>query len=176
VDRGIGSWVTRRAALDGDDVALIEGGTRTTWAEFEERTNRLGHALMTLGVRRGDRIAVLMFNSVTFMETVFAVAKLGAIVVPVNFRLQGPEVAYILADAGADVLVHHDALAVVARTATADPAVRVRHRIEVVAPASATSTSWPRRRRTRSTWTSIRPSPTASCTPPGRPGGPRAPC
>jgi fatty-acyl-CoA synthase len=137
VDRGIGSWVTRRAALDGDDVALIEGGTRTTWAEFEERTNRLGHALMTLGVRRGDRIAVLMFNSVTFMETVFAVAKLGAIVVPVNFRLQGPEVAYILADAGADVLVHHDALAVVARTATADPAVRVRHRIEVVAPAGA---------------------------------------
>ena len=134
MDRGIGSWVTRRAALDGGRVALVEGTTETTFAQFEARTNRLARALLDLGVRRGDRVAVLLLNSVAFMEVVFATAKLGAIVVPINHRLQAPEVGYILADAGADVFVHHPTLAATARVALDEPGVRVRHRVVVASP------------------------------------------
>jgi fatty-acyl-CoA synthase len=126
MDRGIGSWVTRRAELGGDAVALEEAGRQVTYTEFDRRTNQLARALLDLGVRRGDRVAVLLLNSITFMEAVLATAKLGAVLVPINFRLQGPEVGYLLADAGADVFLYHDALAPVARAALGEPGVRVR--------------------------------------------------
>ena len=121
MDRGIGSWVSRHADATPQRVALVEGTTELTWAAFEERTNRLARALLGLGVRRGDRVGVLLANSVAFMEATFAIAKLGAIMVPVNTRLGAPEVGYILADAGADVLISHDVLGVVA-AGCADPA------------------------------------------------------
>jgi fatty-acyl-CoA synthase len=138
MDRGIGSWVRRRAFVDGARVAFVEGTREVTYAEFDEATNRLGRGLIDLGVRRGDRIGVLLANSVAFMEVTFAAARLGAIVVPVNFRLQGPEVGFLLADAGADVLVHHDSFPA-ARAALAEPGVRVRHRLVVAAPGQATA-------------------------------------
>ena len=129
MDRGIGSWVTGRASLDGDRVALVEGSTELTYEAFERRTNQLARALLGLGVRRGDRVGVLLLNSVAFMEVVFATAKLGAIVVPINYRLQAPEIGYILSDAGIDVFAYHPTLAGVARGALAEPGVRVRHRV-----------------------------------------------
>ncbi|MCU4182842.1 long-chain fatty acid--CoA ligase [Acidiferrimicrobium sp. IK] len=129
MDRGIGSWVTKRAWNDGDRVALVEGERACTYDDFDQRTDRLSQSLLRLGVRRGDRVALLMYNSAAFMETLFAVAKLGAIAVPVNFRLAPPEVGYILADSGADVLVHHGGLADLARRAVAEEGVRVRHRL-----------------------------------------------
>ena len=134
MDSGIGSWVTGRAALDGDRVALVEGATELTYEQFEQRTNQLARALLGLGVRRGDRVGVLLLNSVAFMEVVFATAKLGAIVVPINYRLRAPEVGYILADAGVDVFAYHPTLAGVARAALAEPGARVRHRLLVASP------------------------------------------
>ena len=114
MDRGIGSWVIGQAALNGDRVALVEGPTELTYEQFERRTNQVARALLGLGVRRGDRVGVLLLNSVAFMEHVFATAKLGAIVVPINYRLQAPEIGYILADAGIDVFAYHPTLAGVA--------------------------------------------------------------
>lgn len=137
MDRGIGRWVTRRAFLDGGRVALVEGEREVTYADFDARTNQLARALLERGIRRGDRVAVLLHNSVAFMETVFACAKLGAIVVPVNFRLQPAEVGYILADSGADAFVYHAPLAPVARAALVEPGVRVRHRLVEAAPGVA---------------------------------------
>lgn len=134
MDRGIGNWVTARARLGPDDVAFVEGSGEMTYREFAARTDRLGHALLELGVRRGDRVGLLLLNSVAFMEAVFATAKLGAIAVPVNFRLQGPEVAYILDDAGCDVLIYHQPLAALARAALDESSGRVRHRLVVDTP------------------------------------------
>ena len=131
MDRGIGRWVRDRAFLSGDTIAFVEGQRRVTYTEFDESTSRLARALLSLGVRRGDRVGVLLLNSVQFMETLFACAKLGAICVPVNFRLAAPEVGYILADAGADVFVYHEPLAGLARGALATDGVRVRHRLLV---------------------------------------------
>jgi acyl-CoA synthetase (AMP-forming)/AMP-acid ligase II len=120
--------------LAGDDVTFVEGGRDITYAEFAERTDRVGRALLDLGVRRGDRIGVLLLNSVAFMEVVFAGAKLGAIVVPINYRLQGAEIGYILDDAGCDVFVYHQPLADLGRAALAESSGRVRHRLVVDSP------------------------------------------
>ena len=134
MDQGIGSWVRGRAALAPERVALVEHERSVTYGEFDERTNRTARMLLGLGVRRGDRVGVLLLNSVAFLEVTFATAKLGAIVVPINFRLQGLEVGYILGDAGCDVFVYHRPLAALARSGADGSDGRVRHRVVVDAP------------------------------------------
>ncbi len=128
---GLGSWVTRRAFLSGDRIALIDGDGQLSYSDFDRRTNQLAWALRDLGVRKGDRVAALLLNSAAFLETMFAAAKLGAVFVPINFRLAAPEVAYLLGDSGADVLVWSSALSPLARAALQEEGVRVRARIVV---------------------------------------------
>ena len=128
---GIGGWVTRRAFLSGDRVALIDGDSRITYTEFDRRTDQLARALREFGVRQGDRVAALLVNSAAFLETMFATAKLGAVFVPINFRLTAPEVAFLLADSGADVFVWSSHLSSLARAALAGEGVRVRARVVV---------------------------------------------
>ena len=128
---GIGGWATRRAFLSGDRIALIDGDSRITYAEFDRRTNQLARALRELGVRRGDRVAALLFNSSAFLETMFATAKLGAVFVPMNFRLAPPEVTFLMADSGADVFVWSGQLSPLARVALAGEGVRLRARVVV---------------------------------------------
>ena len=129
MDHGIGRWVTRRAFLHGGRAAFISGDTIRTYSELDERTDRLASALLGLGVRRGDRVAVLLVNSMEFMEVLIGSAKIGAVTVPINVRLAGAEIGYILADAGADVFVFHGALGGSALPALEEPGVRVRHRV-----------------------------------------------
>ncbi|MEE9275003.1 MAG: long-chain fatty acid--CoA ligase, partial [bacterium] len=69
------------------------------------RSGALAAALAGLGVGPGDRVGVLLYNCPEFLEAHFAICRLGAIIVPLNFRLAGPEFAYILGDAGACVLI-----------------------------------------------------------------------
>lgn len=120
-DHGYGSWITRHALRNGQRTALIDdvGGYQTTYAQLEERTNRLAAALNASGVQRGDRVAMLLLNSPQMLEIYFAVAKLGAIAVPVNFRLHASEVAYILDDSGSSFLFHSTSFAELAADATA---------------------------------------------------------
>lgn len=127
MDKGYGNWVTIHAVREPDRVALVDGvgGRETTWRELEERTNRLCDALRANGVRKGDRVALFAMNSAAMMEVYFAVGKLGAITVPVNFRLQPAEVAYVLNDSGATFLFVSADLLEVAQQALADsPSVR----------------------------------------------------
>jgi fatty-acyl-CoA synthase len=95
---GIGAWATRRAFLSGERVAFREGARRVTFAEFDRRMDQLVQALRETGIRSGDRVGALMVNSVGFLETMFAAAKLGAIFTPINYRLAAPEVPFLLAD------------------------------------------------------------------------------
>ncbi|GGZ62869.1 acyl-CoA synthetase [Streptomyces bluensis] len=105
-DEGIGSWPARRARRTPHRTALIHGDTTLTYADLYERTTRLAHALRGTGVRRGDRIAYLGPNHPSYLETMFAAGTLGAVFVPLNTRLAGPEIAHQLADSGAKALVH----------------------------------------------------------------------
>ncbi|CAN5714050.1 long-chain-fatty-acid--CoA ligase FadD13 [soil metagenome] len=104
----LGHFVTKRAHLNPDLAAIVDTGTgrRFTFAELNERVNRTAHLLRDLGVEQGDRVGLLMMNSVEFEESFFAVAKLGAVVVPLNWRLVSDELAFILADSGTSVLVY----------------------------------------------------------------------
>jgi len=100
-----------------DGVALRFEGASTTWAELNRRVRALAGGLHARGVAQGDRVAVLMTNRPEFIETVVAANLLGAIAVPVNFRLSPSEAAYILADSGAKVLVADGGLAPLADAA-----------------------------------------------------------
>ncbi|WP_369690764.1 AMP-binding protein [Nocardia crassostreae] len=104
-DQGMGSWTTRRARMTPNRAALVQDGVATSYRELDERAVRLAHGLRGRGVERGDRVAYLGWNSVAFVETMFAVAKLGAVLVPLNTRLAAPETAFILADCGPRLLI-----------------------------------------------------------------------
>jgi fatty-acyl-CoA synthase len=105
-DAGLGSWTTRRARMSPHRVALVDETQEITYADLAQRATRVAHALRGLGVGRGDRVAYLGPNHPTFLEVLFGTAQLGAIFVPLNTRLAAPELAYILADSGATVLVY----------------------------------------------------------------------
>ncbi|WP_338752471.1 acyl-CoA synthetase [Janibacter alittae] len=106
MDHGFGSWATIHHLRNADRVAYVDGlaGVQTTYAQLEERTNRLADALRAKGVSHGERVALLCLNSPQMMEIYLAVAKLGAISVPVNFRLHPDEIAHVLSDSGASLL------------------------------------------------------------------------
>jgi acyl-CoA synthetase (AMP-forming)/AMP-acid ligase II len=91
-------------AAQPDKTALIEGDLVVSWAMRDERANRAANALRALGVAPGDRVAVMAFNSIAGFEVSGGLGKLEAIGVPVNFRLRGAELAYILNDSGVSVV------------------------------------------------------------------------
>ncbi len=101
---GIASWLAKRAFLDPHKEAVVEGATRRTYAELDGRVTRLAHGLRGLGVSAGDRVATCCVNCSEFIEVLFATARIGAMLVPLNWRLAPRELEYQLADAGARVL------------------------------------------------------------------------
>ena len=79
--------------------AIISQEGRWSYKALDERTNLLAGALLNTGLKKGDRIAVLFYNSSYFVEAYFAAVKIGLVVTPVNFRFTGSEIAYVLNDA-----------------------------------------------------------------------------
>jgi fatty-acyl-CoA synthase len=79
-----------------DRTAIISGETRLTFKVFNARVNRLADAMGRLGVMRGERVALMFYNTHHFAEVYFATVKLGALATPVNFRFVGEEIEYII--------------------------------------------------------------------------------
>ncbi|MFW0793465.1 long-chain fatty acid--CoA ligase [Gordonia sp. CPCC 205515] len=104
----LGSWTARRAAIGPDRPAITFDGTTQTFAELQDRIDRLSTALVAGGIGPGDRVGYLGLNHPMFLTTMFAAVRAGATFVPLNFRLTGPELAYILDDAGVHTLVAAD--------------------------------------------------------------------
>ena len=92
-------------------VALQDSQRSYTYPQTNERVNRLANGLLSLGLSKGDRVAVLMENSIEIIELYLATAKTGLVIVPINFRLVGPEIAYITNNSDAKALVVHDMFA-----------------------------------------------------------------
>ena len=99
--------------------AIVCGATQWTYAEFDLLCSRLATALNQQGLVKGDRVAVLARNSHAFAALRFALARLGAVLVPINFMLKAAEVAYILRHAGACLLATDSGLASLARESAA---------------------------------------------------------
>jgi fatty-acyl-CoA synthase len=109
--------LARHARKTPDAPALRFDGAGRSYAELDERVTRLARALQQRGVGSGDRIAVLALNGMEAWESYLAGVRLGAIVVPLNFRLVADEVSYVLTDSGAVALVVDAPLAQVAAKA-----------------------------------------------------------
>jgi fatty-acyl-CoA synthase len=124
--------------MSPDRLALVRGSSRgegsadgRTYTTLDIRTRRLAAGLRGLGVGRSDRVAYLGPNDPALLETLFATTALGAIFVPLNWRLAVPELSYIAADCGASVLVHDARMAEPAAAVQADESTALHHRVEV---------------------------------------------
>ena len=106
----IGGLLARRAALNGDREAYVDSasGLRLTFKQLNSRCNQTGNALVESGVKPGDRVGILLMNSPEFLEAYFALAKIGAVVVPINWRLIPDELEFILKDSGVTSLIFGD--------------------------------------------------------------------
>lgn len=100
----VGDIPVRNAGFYPNKLAIIEENARFTFAEFNERVNRLGNAIIGLGLIKGDRIAVLNHNCYQYLELYFASAKIGTPIVPLNYRFTANELLYILNDSGAKII------------------------------------------------------------------------
>jgi fatty-acyl-CoA synthase len=116
----LGDLLHRTAKRYPTKLAVVAGERRVTFAEFDEAVNRCANSLSAKGLGKGDRLALLSHNSWEFAVLAFATARLGVILVPVNFMLNAEEIGFILGDCGAKSLVTEDALA-----PTADKAIAV---------------------------------------------------
>ena len=103
--RSLFGLLQHAVALNGAGEGLVVGELRLTWAEILERSGRAAGGLAARGVGPGDRVALLLGNRAEFILALFAVARLGAVVVPLGIRQQTPEIAHALNDSGARLLL-----------------------------------------------------------------------
>ena len=118
-------FLKRALDLGPDRLAVIDGNERITYRELAERIYRLANLLESIGVRPGDRVAVLSPNTKQVLEGFYAVPLIGAILTPLNYRLQAADCEYILRHSGASVLLlDHELLPAIAETRSNLPDLR----------------------------------------------------
>ncbi|MCZ2109122.1 MAG: long-chain-fatty-acid--CoA ligase [Dehalococcoidia bacterium] len=105
----VNDFLRRAAKLYPEKTAIVDGPDRFTYRQFQERVNQLGHTLLGLGIAKGDRVCILSPNSHYFLESYYGVTQIGAILVPLNYRLAAADHEYIINHAGVKaVLVDYD--------------------------------------------------------------------
>ena len=127
--RSIWAMIADAASRNPDGEALVCGDVRMNWREVVQRSKDVAAGFHRLGLQRGDRVAVLLGNRIEFVLTMFAAAHAGLITVLLGTRQQKPEIAYVLTDCGARLLIHEAALA--DRVPEARDVPDVQHRIAV---------------------------------------------
>lgn len=107
------SFITERIEspfnqIDKEKIALsLEGEEQWTYVQLSEKSTRYANQLKSMGVKKGDRIGVLLYNCLEYFALYFAVAKIGGIAVRLNFRLSSAELEYVLNDSGVNILCLH---------------------------------------------------------------------
>ncbi|WP_370329074.1 long-chain fatty acid--CoA ligase [Mycolicibacterium hippocampi] len=120
--KNIGSMLRQRATVSPQLEAYVEpsSNVRLNYTELNALANRCANVLSSLGIGEGDRVGLLMPNSVEFCCLFYGAAKIGAVAVPLNTRLAAPELDFILADSGSSVVIYGAALAAVVDAIKAD--------------------------------------------------------
>jgi fatty-acyl-CoA synthase len=103
-DMNIGDWIRKWSEISPQKTAVIDNGHEFSYRELNQGCNKVANFLLQRGVGKGDRVGVLLYNCHEYLELYFALAKMGAILVPLNWRMAPPEVAYILNDCEATSL------------------------------------------------------------------------
>lgn len=101
----IGHWVEKWAFLRPNKIAILCEDATFTYRQLNERVDKLISFLHKMGIRKGDRVAVLLANSNVYIEAFFAISRMGAILVPLNFRLARPEMEFIIRDSGSETMI-----------------------------------------------------------------------
>jgi fatty-acyl-CoA synthase len=102
--QNLAEMIRMRAKSRGEAIAYEFEGRQTSFAEFDRKTNRVANALIAMGVKPRERIAYLGKNSDFYFELLMGAMKANVVMAPVNWRLAGPEVAFIVEDCKAPVL------------------------------------------------------------------------
>ena len=107
MQNNLGLFLSKRAFLSPTREAYVEsdGSLRLTYAELNSRCNQLANSFADAGIAKGERVGLLLMNSSEFMESYYALAKVGAVVVPLNWRLVADELEFILKDSGTTRLI-----------------------------------------------------------------------
>ena len=108
---GVSAMLARTVQVGGSSIAAIDGGRRQTWAGYADRVARGAAALQALGVRNGDRVAVLALTSMGFFELLAAIPRAGGILVPLNWRWSVNELLHAVADCEPAVLIFDERMA-----------------------------------------------------------------
>jgi fatty-acyl-CoA synthase len=137
----VGDMLRRTAARAPRKVALIDGQTTLTYAEFDRMVNRFANFLLDEGVERRTRLALLSRNCWQFAVASFASARIGAVLVPVNFMLKADEIAYLLEHSGAEAVIAQDAFIDTIDTAVGIAGSTTRIRI-AIAPQTGAPEGW----------------------------------
>lgn len=126
--QGSADLLTPRARLTPDREAVLEAasGQRLTYGQLNRRANQTAHSLRALGVRPGDRVMILAYNSLIYLDLFFAAGKMGAVLAPLNWRLAAAEMAGIVADCSPRLVIYGPELAATA----AETEVIVNHAVE----------------------------------------------
>ena len=127
--KNIWAMISDAAASNPDGEALVCGERRMNWREVAQQSAQVSAGFRKLGLESGDRVAVLLGNRIEFVLTLFAAAHAGLVTVLLSTRQQKPEIAYVLTDCGARLLIHEAALA--DRLPAASDIPDVTHRIAV---------------------------------------------
>jgi acyl-CoA synthetase (AMP-forming)/AMP-acid ligase II len=104
----LGELVARNARMLPEKEALVYDDNRYTWREVNERVNAIANTFVEMGLRKGDKVNMWMFNTDFFVFTFYGIVKAGGVAVPVNFRLAPPEAEYIFDHCDASILVFDD--------------------------------------------------------------------
>jgi fatty-acyl-CoA synthase len=120
----VGDLLRRTALRHPDKLAIVAEGRRMSFAEFDAAVNRCANALAARGLAHGDRLALLSHNCRQYAVLAFATARLGVVLVPVNFMLGAEEIAFVLSHSGAAGMITEDALAPTADQAIASAGLR----------------------------------------------------
>jgi crotonobetaine/carnitine-CoA ligase len=93
-ERTIGHLLEDKARTIGEKVYFLHGEMKITYREMNAKTNSVANSLLGLGINKGDKVCMIMSNSVEFLYTYFALAKIGAVLVPINIALKGNLLKY----------------------------------------------------------------------------------
>lgn len=108
INWNVGNIIRKRAGITPEKVAIVFEDEDVSYLELHKNSNKVARMLQKMGIRKGDRVGVLLNNCVEYMEIYFAVATIGAIFVPLNWRLVGRELEFQLNDCEAKTLFFHD--------------------------------------------------------------------
>ena len=121
--------LAKAVARNGAGEAVVHGDQRLDYRALDDLAAQIAGGLAGLGIRRGDRVALLLSNGIPFVAAFLGIVRLGAIAVPLNIREERPELAYMLANCGAAALIHDADLAAKVPAAADVPALH--HRVSV---------------------------------------------